>query len=247
MRTLVSNDGRLLVVAVDHPLYSWPCAGLEEPAALIRQVVSAGADAIISSYGMLRNHREAFGSAVPILKLDLTTVAIGGHYPLSEYVIAWTIDDAIRVGAGAVLTFVQLGADFELEALRCAARVAAEADRAGIPYVCEIMPVESVRYPDPAAPLAITAACRVSAELGAHLTKTTMPTPPAAVADAVAFGVPVILAGGDPVDNREALYANVREVVKAGAAGVAFGRDVWGDADPSGTVTRLHSIVHGPK
>jgi len=245
MRPLVSNDGRVLVVAVDHPLYSWPCVGLEDPAALINHVVAAGADAIICSYGTLRNHREAFGSAIPILKLDLTTVAIGGHYPLSEYVIAWTIDDAIRIGAGAVLTFVQLGADFELEALRSAARIAAEADRAGIPYVCEIMPVESSRYPDPAAPLAITAACRVSAELGAHLTKTTMPTPPAAVADAAAFGVPVILAGGDPVKDRDALYANVSEALNAGAAGVAFGRNVWGDADPSGTVMRLQGIVHG--
>ena len=72
-----------------------------------------------------------------------------------------------------------------------------------------------------------------------------MPTPPTAVADAVAFGVPVILAGGDPVSDREALYANVSAAVEAGAAGVAFGRNVWGDADPAGTVDRLRNILHG--
>jgi len=245
MNGLVPDDGRILVVAVDHALYSWPCAGLEDPGAVIHDVVEAGADAIISSYGTLRTHRQSFGAAVPILKLDLTTVAIGGHYPLSEYVIAWTIEDAVRLGAGAVLTFVQLGAEFELDALRSAARVAADADRAGIPYVCEIMPIKSERYPDPAAPLAITAACRVSAELGAHLTKTTMPSVPSSVAAAAAFGVPVVLAGGDPATDRDALYTTVQAAVTAGAAGVAFGRNVWGDVDPSGTVARLRVIVHG--
>ncbi len=56
---------------------------------------------------------------------------------------AWTVDDAVRLGVKAVMTYIQLGAPFELEALRAAARIAADCDRAGIDYVCEIMPVES--------------------------------------------------------------------------------------------------------
>jgi len=147
MSGLLAADGRLLVVAVDHPLYSWPCPGLEDRAALIEAVAVAGADAVIASYGTIRDHRSAFGSSRPILKLDLTTVALGGEYPSTEYVQAWSVEDAQRLGVGGVLTFVQLGASFELEALRTAGRVAAEADRAGLQYVCEIMPVESARFP----------------------------------------------------------------------------------------------------
>ena len=76
-------------------------------------------------------------------------LTVGGDYPLTGYVAAYTVDDARRVGAAAVLTFVQLGADFELDALRTAGQVAAAADRAGLPYVCEIMPVESAAVPRP--------------------------------------------------------------------------------------------------
>ncbi len=213
--------------------------------ALIATVSSAGADAVIASYGTIRDLRVSFGDAVPILKLDLTTVTVGGSYPLTEYVAAWTVEDAQRIGAGAVLTFIQLGADFELEALRTAGRIAAAADRAGLPYVCEIMPVESARFPDPYAPVAIAAASRTGAELGAHLVKTSMPTPPEAVRDAVVFGTPVVLAGGDLAADPGALFDTVRTAVTAGAAGVAFGRNVWGADDPAAVVAELVSIVHG--
>jgi DhnA family fructose-bisphosphate aldolase class Ia len=240
----LASDGRTVVVAVDHPLYSWPCAGLEDRHRTIREVSDAGADALIASYGTVRDFRAAFGAATPILKLDLTTVAVGGGYPLTEYVCAYTVDDARRVQAGAVLTFVQLGADFELEALRLAGTVAAAADRARLPYVCEIMPVESRRFPDPTDPVAIAAAVRTAAELGAHVVKTAMPAPAAGVAEACASGVPVILAGGDLTSDRGALLADVGDAMAAGAAGVAFGRNVWGSGDPAGVVTSLVRIVH---
>jgi DhnA family fructose-bisphosphate aldolase class Ia len=241
---LLDDDGRILVVAVDHALYSWPCPGLEDRGAVIRTVTDAGADAVIASYGTIRDEREAFGSAVPILKLDLTTVTLGDAYPTTEYVAAWTVDDARRLGAGAVLTFAQLGPDFELEALRLAGRIAAEADRAEIPYVCEIMPVQSERFPDPHAPDAIAAASRTGAELGAHVVKTSMPTPPEAIAAAAGCGVPVIVAGGSVAEDLGALMDDVRTALDAGAAGVAFGRNVWRAPDPGEVVRRLRAIVH---
>ena len=241
---LLAPDGRLLVVAVDHGLYSWPCEGLEDRGALLRTVSAAGADAVICSYGTLRDHRDAFGAAKPILKLDLTSVALGGSYPVSEYVVAYTLDDAERLGAAAVLTFVQLGATFELAALRSAAQVAAAADRAGISYVCEIMPAGGPQYPVLDAPLAIAAAARTGAELGAHVVKTTMPRPADSIAEVVRCDVPVILAGGDLTGDREALIASVRTALDAGAAGVAHGRNVWGSGDPAGAVSALRKVVH---
>jgi DhnA family fructose-bisphosphate aldolase class Ia len=237
-------DGRWVVVAVDHPLYSWPCRGLEDRAGLIRRVCDAGADAIIASYGTIRDAREAFRTAEPILKLDLTTVSLGGDYPISEFVAAWDPGDARRLGVQYVLTYVQLGAPFELKALRAAAQTAAAADAAGLAYVCEIMPVEGERFPNPAAPQAIAAAVRVGAELGAHIVKTTLPDPPEGLAEAPTGEVPVLVAGGGLVEDREGLLETVRRAVAAGAAGVAFGRNVWESPDPEAMVTSLRDIVH---
>jgi fructose-bisphosphate aldolase / 2-amino-3,7-dideoxy-D-threo-hept-6-ulosonate synthase len=243
-RAPLADDGRTVIVAIDHPLYSWPCPGLEDRGALLRSVTRAGADAVICSYGTLRDLRADFRDAAPILKLDLTTLSVGGHYPVSEYALAYRVEDAVRLGAAAVLTYVQLGAEHELEALRTAAGVAARADELGLPYVCEIMPVEGEAYPDAAAPVAIAAAARTAAELGAHVVKTTMPDPPEAMADVAACGVPVVLAGGDFDAADDRLLDVVRRALEAGAAGVAHGRNVWGRPDPGAAVKALRAVVH---
>lgn len=241
------TNGRAVVVAIDHPLYSWPCAGLEDRAKTLRQVTAAGADAVIASYGTIRDLRPAFGKAAPILKLDLTTVTLGSSYPLTEYVPAWTVEDALRLDVQAVLTYVQLGAPFELDALRVAGQVVAACDRHGLAYVCEIMPIECAMFPDAAAPEAIVAASRAGAELGAHVIKTTMPVPAESVGEAVACGVPVILAGGALAKDRAGLLTQVETAVAQGAAGVAFGRNVWGSRDPAGMVASLCGIVHADR
>jgi DhnA family fructose-bisphosphate aldolase class Ia len=232
----LAADGRGVIVAIDHPLYSWPCRGLEDREALLRAVVSAGADAVIVTYGTLRDCRGALGDARPILKLDLTTLTLDG-YDTTEYVAAWSVEDALRMGAAAVLTYVQVGTPFELAALQLAARVAAAADVGGVAYVCEIMPPGDD-------PLAIAACCRTAAELGAHVVKTSFSRPPSAIADAIGCGIPVVLAGGDPRSPADAL-ADAADAMAAGAAGIAFGRNVWGAADPAGMVRDLVRTVHG--
>jgi class I fructose-bisphosphate aldolase/fructose-bisphosphate aldolase/2-amino-3,7-dideoxy-D-threo-hept-6-ulosonate synthase len=244
MTAPLAADGRAVVVAVDHGLYSWPVAGLEDRAALVTAVCEAGADGVIASYGTLRACAEEFAGAARILKLDLTTVTLGG-YADTEFAVAWTLDDALRLGADAVLTLVQLGTSFELDTLRAAARVAADAHAAGIPYVCEILPYEGDRFPDAFAPEVVAAAARAAAELGASVVKTSMPSPPGSIEAACSCGVPVLVAGGDLRADRDALFAATARAVEAGAAGVAYGRNVWGSADPAATVRRLVEIVHG--
>ena len=240
---LLPPDGKIVVVAIDHPLYSWPCRGLEDRVATVRTVVDAGADALIASYGTLRDLADDIAPARRILKLDLTTVALNA-YPLTPYRIAWTLDDAVRLGVDAVLTYVQVGGPEELEALTGAASVAAAADAAGLPFVCESMPVESERFPNARDAIAIAAATRTAVELGAHMVKTTMPDPAEGIAQSTAFGVPVITAGGDPTD-RERWLEDVNRARIAGAAGVAFGRNVWGAPDPGSVVRELSAAVHG--
>ena len=54
----------------------------------------------------------------------------------------------------------------------------------------------------------------------------------------------MIVAGGDLAADREALYQAVATCLANGAAGVAFGRNVWASDDPGDTVRRLATLVH---
>jgi 2-amino-4,5-dihydroxy-6-oxo-7-(phosphonooxy)heptanoate synthase len=112
-------------------------------------------------------------------------------------------------------------------------------------YVSELIPVESARFPEPATAVAIAAAVRTGAEIGAHVVKTSFPEPVSGLAEATAFGVPVIVAGGDPLGDPGGIVARVAAALTAGAAGAAVGRNVWGAADPAGVVRQLRQVVHG--
>ncbi|WP_119274703.1 class I fructose-bisphosphate aldolase [Taklimakanibacter deserti] len=200
---------------------------------------------MIASYGTIRDFRSAFGPVKPILKLDLTSLTLGGQYPLTEYVMAYDLDDAERLGVKTVLNYIQLGAPFELEALRQSARLAAKCDARGFTYLCEIMPVESAMYPTPEAPEAIAAACRTGQELGAHVIKTTMPVPGEGIASAVAAcDIPVVLAGGAPAKDGRAYDASIARALASGIAGVAIGRNAWGASDPAQAMQRFCRLVH---
>ena len=94
----------------------------------------------LATYGTIRDLRADFGKAKPILKLDNTSITVGTSYAVTEYLMSWTIEDAQRLGVGTVLTYIQMGASFELEALRIAGRLAADCDKAGLTYLCEIRP-----------------------------------------------------------------------------------------------------------
>jgi DhnA family fructose-bisphosphate aldolase class Ia len=236
--------GRGVIVAIDHPMYMWPTRGLEDRRHLISTVAAAGADAVLATYGTIRDFGDAFGSAKKILKLDTKALSIG-NYQEGDHVVCWTVDDALRIGADSVLTFVQVGCPDELPALAQAARLAAECDRVGMPYVCEIMPIESASYPDAYEPGAIAACARVAAEMGAHAVKTSIPNPPSAISEAASCGIPIFLAGGDPQPTEEAFLDTIRAAIDAGASGVAVGRNVWASSDPASMVRRLRAIVHG--
>ena len=55
----------------------------------------------------------------------------------------------------------------------------------------------------------------------------------------------MVALGGPKIDSEDDVVALARGVVEAGAAGVAFGRNVWGSPDPAKLIARLHEAVHG--
>ena len=60
-----------LVVAMDHARAMGPVSGLEDPARVIDLVVEAGADAIMTSFGMVKRYRERLEDRLPVyLRLD---------------------------------------------------------------------------------------------------------------------------------------------------------------------------------
>jgi len=84
-------------------------------------------------------------------------------------------------------------------------------------------------------------ACRIAAELGAHLVKTYYCEDFRKVVDGCP--VPVVIAGGKKLPEREALEL-AYNAIHAGAVGVDMGRNIFQSESPVAMIRAVRSIVH---
>ena len=153
-----------------------------------------------------------------------------------------SVEDALLLGADAVVLMAFVGIPVELETYRIVARVAGECLRANLPLVVEALPCPGERIPDPRATDAMASAARIGFEHGADLVKSYFTENFQKVTDNCP--VPVLIAGGPKMDTVEETLQVVHDATRAGAAGVVFGRNIWQSGDTRGMIQALRRIIH---
>jgi DhnA family fructose-bisphosphate aldolase class Ia len=242
-----------VIVAIDHGNAAGVVRGLEYPVEVVKLAVQAGADGILVTPGVLEQVVEEIGGLAVILRIDgcVSTLSSGPMRLFSS------VEDAVAMGADAVVVNATLGAPHESDELEKAGRTASEGRRWGLPLVAEMLTQRimadhmdfsgngSSSLPADIAD-EISMACRLGAELGADVIKTRYPGNMAAFQRIVAHaGRPVLIAGG-PLrsPSLKSLLSIVDESLQAGGSGVIFGRSVWQQPDPGLALRALCAMVH---
>jgi DhnA family fructose-bisphosphate aldolase class Ia len=231
MRRLFGSDGRLLLIAMDHAGFTGPAPGLDLDT--MTAVVSAGADAVMTTYGTARRltlQPQIVGRAALVISLNVNAVE-----PEEQVV------NALRLGADSVKVLACSGERAQWTALH---RYAVVCERWGLPFQAEVVP-GGFDQPDQHTPHNIASVCRQAAEMGADYVKT-LYTGDAESMRRVVDGatVPVIILGGERSSDEESLLRQVQEALAVGVAGVAFGRNVWSHPNPAVITARLAEVVH---
>lgn len=241
MRRIFRDDGRALIVAMDHGLIDGPCAGLEQPGATIARVAAGGADAVLTSYGAAKRFAMELAELGLILRVDGGATSLGGDS--GQGAAFFGVEEALRLGADAVAVSAFPGSPVEVESLERLAHVITAAHKWGLPVMAEMVPGGFDSPPDKRTPHAIALAVRVAAELGADFVK----TPYCANFEQVIAGcyVPVVVLGGAKRGNEASMLADVEAAIKAGGAGVAIGRNIFQAEDPTAMTAAVARLVHG--
>ena len=244
MGRIFRADGRAVIVAMDHGMPRGPAPGLERPADLLDKVAQGGADAILTTPGIVAHfHERICGRLGVVLRCDGGSTVLKPKGSESQLIVTTSPREALRMGVDAVACMGGMGTPRESSVLANVARLAEECRHTGMPLMVEPKPPEGLngdellRY--------VSVATRVAGEYGADFVKT------AYTGDAKSFAkvvegslVPVVILGGPPGGGELGLLQAVRDAVDAGGAGVAFGRNVWQHANPAGMTAALRAIVH---
>jgi DhnA family fructose-bisphosphate aldolase class Ia len=243
MNHVFFTDQRTFILAMDHGSNFNVLPAMKKPGILIRECAAAGADAFLASPGLVDKFAADFLGKGIILRID------GGISQLSQRpeALQTVIDpeDALIMGADAIVTMSFPGSQFEKESLSQLARNIQKAHRWGLPVVAEALPRGFEKTEDSRTAQNLIFACRQAAELGADIIKTEYTGSIETMKELVeSVYVPVvILGGGKKLPERE-LLQEVRDALDAGAAGVAMGRNIWGRENPSRCAAAIAKLIH---
>jgi class I fructose-bisphosphate aldolase len=241
---VLASDGKALVVAMDHARTFGAVEGLEDPGAVIDAALDAGADAVMTTFGVAKRYRELLIGRIPtILRLDGGPSLYREDWlTYTEWSLLHSVEDALLLGADGVVVMAFVGIPVELQTYRIVAKVAGECMRANVPLMVEALPCPSERIPDPKAADAMASAARLAFEHGADLVKTYYTEGFRQVTENCP--VPVLIAGGPKMESVEETLGVAHDAMQAGAAGVVFGRNIWQSGDTRGAIRGLRGIIH---
>jgi 3-hydroxy-5-phosphonooxypentane-2,4-dione thiolase len=227
-------SGRTVMLAIDHGYFQGPTTGLERVDLGIVPI-APHADALMLTRGILRSTVPAAHQGGIVMR------ASGGPSilkELSDERLALDLEDAVRMNVHAVAVQVFVGGEHETQSVHNMTRLVDAGYRYGMP----VLGVTAVGKELTRDARYLGLATRICAELGAQVVKTYWC---AEGFEKVTAGcpVPIVMAGGKKLPEREALEMAYR-AVQEGAAGVDMGRNIFQSHAPAAMIQAVAKVVH---
>ena len=257
LNRLFAADGKCFDVAVDHGFFGEGSflTGIEDMERVVGVLVEAAPDAIQLSPGqapLLQRIRQPRKPAL-VLRTDIANVygreGVSREYLFSE-VVEGAVEKAVSLDAACVVVnLLLLSGQPELhhDCVRNVSLLRAACDPVAMPLMVEplAMKVGESGYGVDGDPDKIVPLVRQAVELGADVIKA---DPTDDLDDygrviEVAAGKPVLVRGGGRATDEEILR-RTEEVMRRGAAGIVYGRNVIQHERPAAMTRALMAIVH---
>jgi 3-hydroxy-5-phosphonooxypentane-2,4-dione thiolase len=235
-RFVKPSTGHTVMLAADHGYFMGPTRRLENPRATLEPLLPF-ADAVAVTRGVLRNSIPPTADVPVVLRVSGGVTVL--KEDLSDESITTSIEEALRLNVSAVALSVFVGAPHEHQSLVSLSELVDEGEAMGMPVMAITAVGKELEKRDSRY---LSLACRVSAELGAHIVKTYY----CENFDKVVEGcpVPLVVAGGPKLDSDKAVLELCEGAMAKGAVGVDMGRNIWQSDHPVSMIQAIRAVVH---
>jgi class I fructose-bisphosphate aldolase len=239
LNRLFAADGRCFDVAVDHGFFGEGSflAGIEDMARTVATLVEAGPDAIQLSPGQAALLQSVPGPAKPALVLRTDVANIYGGSPpsrLFSQVVGASVERAVVLDAACVVVNLLLlpgQPELHEQCIRNVSALRTACDTVAMPLMVE--------------PLAMNPLVRQAVELGADVIKADPTDDPADYPRVVeAAGTRAVLVRGGGRVSDDEILRRTEAIIRQGAAGIVYGRNVVQHENPGAMTRALMAIVH---
>ena len=227
-------SGRTVMLAIDHGYFMGPTTGLERIDVRIVPILDF-CDALMLTRGILRTTIPSSFGRGTVLR------ASGGPSilkELSDEQLALDIEDGLRANAAALAVQVFIGGEYESQSVLNMTRLVDLGNRYGMP----VLAVTAVGHEMERNAKYFRLACRMCAELGAHIVKSYY-IPDGFETVTASCPVPMVMAGGKKLPELDALTM-AYNAVQQGASGVDMGRNIFQSDTPEAMIQAIRQVVH---
>lgn len=228
------ESGNTVMLAFDHGYFMGSTAGLERIDLAMPPLVPY-VDVLMATRGALRTCiPPEFNKGIALRCSAGSSMA---DDDLSHEVIAVSIEDAIRMNASCMAIQTFIGAPGEKDSIDNLCKTIDAGNRYGIPTLGVVAVGKTMER----TPTFFKLATRMLAEFGAHIVKTYYCDDFEEIT--AACPVPIVVAGGKKVEEKEALTMAFR-AMDGGARGLDMGRNIFQSDCPIGMAKAIGAIVH---
>jgi DhnA family fructose-bisphosphate aldolase class Ia len=244
-RLIQAETNTCLICAIDHGMTSPQfLSGLYDTEARVREAIAGGANVLMLGRGMAKKFCHLFHRDTS-LALMLTASAAGRPSGALITPIG-SVEEALRIGADAVVVYVALAGDNEPEAITYVSKIGEACELLGMPFIAE------AEYPNAYQSLQtmqgalgaeyLKRNARLCAELGADIVKVNWSGDQKSFAEIVqACDRPVVLAGGTLISDAD-LLTRMQQVRDVGAIGCSVGRNIFQHQNPEAITAAISRV-----
>jgi len=239
IKKIMQQDNKTVIVPMDHGVTIGPIQGIMNMQQTINQLVKGGVDAVLVHKGIAKTvDTSATGLIVMLSGMSNLSPNVNGKVQVCS------VQEAIRLGADAVSVHVNVGAQDEDKMLHNLGKVADQCELFGMPLLAMMYPrgpkIKSEHDLE-----AVAHAARIGAELGADIIKTNYTGTVDSFKQVIeSCPAPVVIAGGPKCKSPMEILETTSDAMKAGAAGLSIGRNVFQCDNQALIVKALSAIVH---
>jgi fructose-bisphosphate aldolase/2-amino-3,7-dideoxy-D-threo-hept-6-ulosonate synthase len=239
LKRIMQKDSKTVIVPMDHGVTIGPIQGIESMQRITDQLLRGKVDAILVHKGIAK-HIDIDDAGLIVMLSGLSNLSPN----VNSKVQVCSVQEATRIGADAVSVHVNIGAQDEDKMLRNLGKVSEKCDMYGLPLLAMMYPrgpkIQSEQEVN-----AVAHAARIGGELGADIVKTNYTGNIDTFKTVVeSCPVPVVIAGGPKCKSIQEVLETTSDAMKAGAAGLSIGRNIFQFENPTQIAKALVAIVH---
>lgn len=233
------DDGKTLVLALEHTIIFGPGKGLARPGETIRNAIAGGVDAVMTSYGIARTFAMELSRRGLILRADGAATKFGPDVPAPVW---FGVKEALRLGADALCISAFPGNAKEMATFTNLAETTRAAHQWGLAVQAEMMPGGMGSGPEFCTKEYVALAARAGLELGGDWVKIPYVDGFKEIVDACYR--PVVIMGLSRRASPEEFLTEMKAAMDAGAAGGTIGRNIFEADNPAAMAAALAAIIH---